>query len=149
AALAEGQRGQLRLSAGNLQAGDTELGDLQLAANGTPQAHQATMQVEGGLLDLSLAVDGGLSGADWRGRLHSAELQAEGQQWALRQPASLERLASGQLTVGAHCWVSGPASLCADNQRLLPDPQLRYRLRDFPLQSLAGYLPDNLRWLGE
>lgn len=149
AALAEGQRGQLRLSAGNLQAGDTELGDLQLAADGTPQAHQATMQVEGGLLDLSLAVDGGLGGDDWRGRLRSAELQAEGQQWALRQPASLERLASGVFTLGAHCWVSGPASLCADNQRLLPDPQLRYRLRDFPLQSLAGYLPDNLRWLGE
>lgn len=149
AALAEGQRGQLRLDASGLEAGDTELGDLQLAADGTQQAHQATVQLEGGLLDLSLAVDGGLRGDDWRGRLRSAELQAEGQQWALRQPASLERLASGTFTLGAHCWASGPATLCADNQRLLPDPQLRYRLRDFPLQSLAGYLPDNLRWLGE
>ncbi|MBA1263368.1 translocation/assembly module TamB domain-containing protein [Stutzerimonas stutzeri] len=149
AAVGEGQRGQLRLSAGNLQAGDTELGDLQLAAEGTQQAHQATVQLKGGLLDLSLAVDGGLRGDDWRGRLRSAELQAEGQQWALRQPASLERLASGTFTLGAHCWMSGPATLCADNQRLLPDPQLRYRLRDFPLRSLASYLPDNLRWLGE
>src|SRR5690606_14192432 len=33
--------------------------------------------------------------------------------------------------------------------RLLPDPQLRYRLRDFPLESLAAYLPDNLVWQGE
>ena len=149
AALAEGQRGQLRLEAAGLQAGDTELGTLQVTADGTQQAHRASAQLAGGLLDLSLAAAGGLQGDDWRGQLRSAELQAEGQHWALRQPASLQRLANGTLTLGAHCWVSGPASLCADNQRVQPDPQLRYRLRDFPLQSLASYLPDNLRWLGE
>ena len=149
AALAEGQRGQLRLSAAGLEAGDTQLGNLQLTGEGTQQAHQANLQLEGGVLDLALAADGGLRGEDWRGRLSRLRLQAEGQDWALREPASLERLANGTFTLGAHCLASGPATLCADSQRLQPDPQLRYRLRDFPLESLAGYLPDNLRWLGE
>ena len=149
AALSEGQRGQLRLSAAGLEAGDTELGNLKLTGEGTQQAHQASLQLEGGLLDLVLAADGALRGGDWRGRLSRARLQAEGQDWALREPASIERLANGTFTLGAHCLANGPATLCADRQRLQPDPQLRYRLRDFPLQSLASYLPDNLRWLGE
>ena len=149
AVLSEGQRGQLRLTAAGLEAGDTELGNLQLTGEGTQQAHQANLQLEGGLLDLALAADGGLQGGDWRGRLSRVRLQAEGQDWALREPATMVRLADGTFTLGAHCLASGPATLCADSQRLQPDPQLRYRLRDFPLQSLASYLPDNLRWLGE
>ena len=147
--LQEGQRGQLRLTADGLQAGDTDLGQLQVNADGTRQAHEAELRLQGPLLNLSLALDGGLRGEDWSGRLVQAELDAKGQQWALQQPASLERLASGRITVGAHCWGSGPATLCAEDQRLLPDPQLRYRLRDFQLESLAAYLPNNLIWQGE
>ena len=149
ASLAEGERGQLSLDAKGLQAGATEIGELELSAEGTQAAHQARLQLQGPLLDLSLALTGGLDGGDWRGRLMDAELDAQGQQWALRDPASLQRLESGRITFGAHCWVSGQASLCADEQRLQPDPQLRYRLRDFPLESLAEYLPDNLIWQGE
>lgn len=149
AALSEGERGRLRLTAEQLQAGDTELGQLQIEADGKRQAHQARLQLHGPLLDLSLALEGGLRGEDWRGRLVRAELEAKEQRWALQQPATLQRLSSGQIDLGAHCWGSGPATLCAENQRLLPDPQLRYRLRDFPLESLASYLPDNLNWQGE
>jgi len=149
ASLEDGERGQLQLTADGLQAGETELGQLQVRANGTQQTHQATMSVQGPLLDLSLALNGGLDNGDWRGRLLSAELEAKEQQWSLQQPATLERLDSGRINVGAHCWGSGPATLCAEDQRLLPDPRLRYRLRDFPLESLAAYLPDNLVWQGE
>ncbi len=149
ARLERGERGQLRLVADGLQAGDTELGRLQVTGDGSQQAHQADLQLQGPLLDLSLALDGGLKGGDWRGRLLRAELDAQGQQWALQRPASLERLANGRITFGEHCFGSGPATLCAEDQRLLPDPRLRYRLRDFPLESLAEYLPDNLNWQGE
>jgi len=149
ASLQQGERGQLRLSADGLQAGDTDLGELQISAEGSRQAHQAGLNLQGPLLDLHLALDGGLRGEGWRGRLRQAELNAKGQQWALQQPATLERLANGRITLGSHCWGSGPATLCADDQRLLPDPQLRYRLRDFPLESLAAYLPGNLAWQGE
>ena len=149
ASLSQGERGQLSLDAKGLQSGATDIGELQLSAEGTPAAHQARLQLQGPLLDLSLALAGGLEGGDWRGRLMEAELDAQGQQWALRDPASLQRLASGKITFGAHCWASGQATLCADDQQLQPDPQLRYRLRDFPLESLAEYLPDNLIWQGE
>lgn len=149
ASLSEGERGQLSLDATGLKAGTTEVGQLQLSAEGTQAAHQARLQLQGPLADLSLALTGGFDGGDWQGRLMQAELDAQGQQWALRDPATLQRLESGKITFGAHCWVSGQATLCADDQRLQPDPQLRYRLRDFPLETLAEYLPDNLIWQGE
>lgn len=149
ASLSEGARGQLSLDASGLQAGATEIGELQLSAEGTQAAHQARLQLQGPLLDLSLALNGGLEGGDWRGRLMDAELDARGQQWALRDPATLQRLDNGKITFGAHCWASGQATLCADDQRLQPEPQLRYRLRGFPLESLAEYLPENLIWQGE
>jgi translocation and assembly module TamB len=149
ASLEQGERGRLQLTANGLQAGDTDLGQLQLNADGSRQAHQANLSLRGPLLDLSMALDGALRGDDWRGRLLRVELDAKGQQWALQQPAAVVRLANGRITLGAHCWGSGPATLCAEDQRLLPDPQLRYRLRDFPLESLAAHLPDNLIWQGE
>ncbi len=149
AGLAEGERGTLRLDAQGIEAGTTEIGTLRLDAEGTQAAHQVTLSLQGPLLELSMALDGGLKSGDWRGRLARARVDAKGQEWALRDPASLRRLADGSLTLGAHCWASGQASLCADDQQLQPDPRLRYRLREFPLESLAEYLPDNLRWQGE
>lgn len=147
--LADGERGQLRLSAGGLRAGETEIGELRLDASGTLDSHVAALDLQGPLLDLEMGLEGGVRGEDWRGRLVRAALDAKGQQWALQQPATLERLANGRINFGAHCWGSGPATLCAENQQLAPDPKLRYRLRDFPIESLAEYLPDNLRWIGE
>jgi translocation and assembly module TamB len=149
ATLSEGERGKLSFDARGLRAGATDIGELRLSAEGTQDAHQARLSLHGPLLDMSLALGGGLQDGAWKGRLVQAELDAQGQHWALRDPATLQRLESGRITLGAHCWVSGQATLCADEQRLQPDPQLRYRLRDFPLESLAQYLPDNLIWQGE
>lgn len=149
ASLEDGERGQLQASASELRAGETDLGRLQLEAGGSLAEHRAELQMQGGLLDLALALDGGLQGEDWRGRLLSAELDAQQQNWALQAPAELARLADGTLTLGAHCFTSGPARLCGEQQRLMPEPRLRYRLSDFPLASLASYLPENFAWQGE
>lgn len=147
--LSDGERGRLALNAERIRAGDTDLGALQVNAEGTAEKHQADLQLQGPLLDLALAFDGGLRGEDWIGRLTRGELSAEQQNWALQRPATLQRFADGRLDLGAHCWLSGPATLCAEDQRLMPDPQIRYRLRDFALQSLAEYLPEDFRWQGE
>ncbi|MGE4404222.1 translocation/assembly module TamB domain-containing protein [Pseudomonas sp.] len=149
ARLAEGEQARLTLSAERIRAGETDLGGLQVEADGTRERHQANLQLQGPLLNLALAFDGGLRDGDWRGRLLRGSLSAEQQDWNLQQPAALRRFADGRLEFGAHCWLSGPASLCAEDQRLLPDPRIRYRLRDFPLQTLAGYLPDDFGWQGE
>lgn len=147
--LSDGERGHLVLNAERIRAGETDLGALQVRAEGTADKHQADLQLQGPLLDLALAFDGGLRGDDWIGRLLRGELSAEQQNWALQRPATLQRFADGRLELGAHCWRSGPASLCAEDQRIMPDPRIRYRLRDFALQSLAEYLPDDFRWQGE
>ncbi|MFC3607407.1 translocation/assembly module TamB domain-containing protein [Stutzerimonas tarimensis] len=149
ASLSEGERGQLSLRAASIDAAGTSVGDLTLEASGTQAEHSATLSLEGPLAEIDLAAEGGLHNDDWRGRLASARIEGYGQQWVLRDPATVERRGDGRVLLGAHCWSSAPATLCADDQRLLPDPQLRYRLRDFPLDSLAEFLPEDFAWQGE
>jgi translocation and assembly module TamB len=149
AALGEGERATLRLVADALQLGDNDMGNLQLDASGTRARHRAELRLDGPTLDFSAALEGGLQNADWQGRLLRAALQAHEQRWALQSPAAISRRADGRVELGAHCWLAAPASLCAEKQRLLPEPQLRYRLRDFPLNSLAGFFPEDFAWQGE
>ena len=44
--------------------------------------------------------------------------------------------------------MSGPASLCGEDQRLMPEPKLRYHLKQFPIDSLAQWLPKDFAWKG-
>src|SRR5690606_34942765 len=74
--LADGERARLRMTVDGITSGDTELGQLQLNADGTLDAHQAALQLQGGPLDLSLAAEGGMRGGDWRGRLLRAAVDA-------------------------------------------------------------------------
>lgn len=143
------QRGRVQLQADGLAAGDNEFGSLTADGSGDRVRQQLELNLKGPMLDLLLAVDGKLDGANWRGRLARGEVQAGGQDWRLEAPARLERLADGKLNFGAHCWRSGPASLCGGEQRLLPEPKLDYRLRDFPLASLTRWLPEDFAWQGE
>ncbi|MFP3373762.1 hypothetical protein, partial [Pseudomonas sp. SIMBA_068] len=79
------------------------------------------LDLQGPLLKLALGLDGALDQGSWRGRLASGDVQTGGQDWKLQNPARLERLANGTLNFGAHCWASGDASLCGEDQRLMPD----------------------------
>lgn len=60
-----------------------------------------------------------------------------------------QRLANGQLSLGAHCWQSVAASLCATEQQLLPTPKLDYQVRQLPMSSLAALWPTDFSWQGE
>lgn len=148
ARLDNAQRGQLTLKAGNIRLGETALGNLDVQGKGDSRQQAATLALDGPQLKLDLALDGTLSKGDWRGRLASGRIQAGGQDWQLQAPARLQRLASGQLDFGAHCWRSGQASLCGEDQRLAPDPRVRYHLKQFPLDSLAQWLPKDFAWQG-
>ncbi|QVM93343.1 translocation/assembly module TamB [Pseudomonas entomophila] len=148
ARLDSAQRGLVTLKAGNIRLGDTALGALDVQGKGDARQQAATLALDGPQLKLDLALDGALSKGDWRGRLASGRIQAGGQDWQLQAPARLQRLASGQLDFGAHCWRSGQASLCGEDQRLAPEPRLRYHLKQFPLDSLAQWLPKDFAWQG-
>lgn len=143
------QRGTLQLQVQRLASGDTLIGNLQLNGSGTRQRQQLDLALDDGPADLKLALAGDWNGSAWRGRLASGEVQGAGQTWQLEKPARLDYLADGRLEFGTHCWRSGAASLCGGEQRLLPEPRIDYKLRDFPLASLAPWLPEDFAWQGQ
>jgi len=148
AKLDSAQRANIELKTTGIQAGDTALGALTVDGQGDIKRQQVKLGLQGPLLKLALALDGNLDKGNWRGRLASGDVQTGGQDWKLQQPAKLERLADGKINFGAHCWLSGNASLCGEDQRLMPDPRLRYHLKQFPLDSLAQWLPKDFAWKG-
>lgn len=148
ARLDNAQRGLVTLKAGDIRLGDTALGNLDVEGKGDIRQQAATVGLDGPQLKLDLAADGQLAKGDWHGRLASGRIQAGGQDWRLQAPARVQRLANGQLDLGAHCWRAGQASLCGEDQRLAPEPRLRFHLKQFPLDSLAQWLPKDFAWQG-
>ena len=148
ATLDSAQRAKIDLKGSGFQAGDTSLGTLTASGQGDIKSQKLTLDLQGPKLKLALGLDGSLDNGNWRARLASGDIQAGGQDWKLQGPAKLERLADGKINFGAHCWQSGPASLCGEDQRLMPDPKLRYHLKQFPIESLAQWLPKDFAWQG-
>ncbi|OAI91731.1 translocation/assembly module TamB domain-containing protein [Pseudomonas putida] len=144
------QKALVNLDARGIRAGETALGTLTAKGQGDIRQQQLQLALDGPQLKLDLGLDGQLDQkkGDWRGRLARGEIKAGGQDWRLQAPATLQRLANGQIDFGAHCWRSGPASLCGDPQRLAPEPRIRYHLKEFPLESLAQWLPKDFAWQG-
>lgn len=143
------QRAKIDLKGSGIQAGETQVGTFTASAQGDIKNQKVQLDLAGPLLKLALALDGNLDQGNWRGRLASGDVQAGGQDWKLQAPAKIERMADGKLTFAAHCWVSGPASLCGEDQRLMPEPKLRYHLKQFPIDSLAQWLPKDFAWQGK
>ncbi|MBD0703813.1 translocation/assembly module TamB domain-containing protein [Pseudomonas sp. PSB1] len=148
ATLDSAQRSKVDLKASGIRAGDTSLGVLTVSGQGDIRQQKLTLDLQGPQLETALALDGVLDQGNWRGRLSSGNVQAGGQAWRLQAPAKLERLANGTLNLGAHCWRSGEASLCGEDQRLMPEPKLRYHLKQFPIESLAQWMPKDFAWQG-
>ena len=142
------QRAKIDLKGSGIQVGDTSLGTLTVSAQGDIKSQKLNLALLGPKLKLALGLDGNLDQGNWRGRLASGDIQAGGQDWRLQNPAKLERLADGKINFGAHCWTSGSASLCGEDQRLMPEPKLRYHLKQFPIESLAQWLPKDFAWQG-
>lgn len=148
ARLDSAQRAKIDLKGSGIQSGDTQVGTLTASAQGDIRQQKVQLDLAGPLVKLALALDGTLDKGNWRGRLASGDVQAGGQDWRLQSPAKIERLADGRLTFAAHCWVSGASSLCGEDQRLMPEPKLRYHLKQFPIDSLAAFLPKDFAWQG-
>lgn len=149
ATLDSAQRAKIDLKGSGIQAGDTSLGTLTASGQGDIKSQKLSLDLQGPQLKLALGLDGALDKGNWRGRLASGDIQAGGQDWKLQGPAKLERLADGKINFGAHCWMSGDASLCGEDQRLMPEPKLRYHLKQFPIDSLAQWLPKDFAWKGK
>lgn len=123
---------------------------LKVEANGTQDEHRVELDVrhqDAGLqLDFSGAA--GAAWASWQGKLEKGEIDVPGQEqnWVLDAPAGLTYSKSGDLTFAAHCWRWQQSSVCAEEQTLLPAPEIAYRINNFPAAALAPVLPETLRW---
>ncbi len=139
-----------KATAEDVRAGDQRLERLELGLSGTQEAHRLTLRALHEEADLGVALAGGVGDAwdSWRGSLDSGEINLPGpsQVWTLDQPADLDYSKGGTLTFGAHCWRWRESSVCAGDQILMPDPQLAYRVDNFPSKALASLLPETLRW---
>ncbi|WP_397377700.1 translocation/assembly module TamB domain-containing protein [Pseudomonas sp.] len=143
------QQAGLSLQAQGLELNQQDLGSLNLDASGDVRQQRLALSLQGPLLHSELAMAGQWDKGNWRGSLSRGELTSSGQRWQLQQPARVQRLANGQLSLGAHCWQSAAASLCATEQQLLPTPKLDYQLRQLPMSSLAALWPADFSWQGE
>ena len=146
AALDARQQGKLSAKGTGLAVGDRALGTITTEAAGDAQGHQLRLGLTGPQARLELNAEGAWRSGAWKGRLTRGQVEAGQQAWTLQAPASLQRLAGGQVELGAHCWRAGTASLCADEQRLAPEPRLRLHLRDLSMASLQSWMPQGVEW---
>lgn len=145
ASVREGQRLASALKTQGVRAGEQLIGDIDVTLNGTRDNHRLTLDLENPEAEVQAALEGGLHDI-WSGALVSGRVASAGQAWTLDQPAALAYTGTGRLTLGAHCWRWQDSSLCAEDQVLLPNQKIAYRLDNFPVSALAALWPDNFRW---
>lgn len=123
---------------------------LIVKAEGTQSEHAVAIdaQHQDARLQLDFQGAAGEAWASWKGELTRGVIGVPGQtqSWELASPAELAYEASGELNFAAHCWHWQQSSVCADDQTLLPEPRIVYRIDSFPAAALAPVMPENLRW---
>lgn len=144
------QRAQFALAAQRIWSGESEIGTLQLGGQGTLEAHSAELALTGPLLNTQLNLSGGLNPkGDWLGQIQKLALSSHEQDWVLQKTTAINYRSTGELTLAAHCLKGGQASLCAGEQRLLPETQIDYHLLNFPLATLQPWLPADAQLSGQ
>lgn len=141
ASLREGFNIQADLRGTEARYGEQLLEDLSLALTGTRDDHRLRLNARHKEAELSLLLAGDASESwnAWAGALEQGQISvpAHSQQWTLSEPAALEYTEAGRLTLGQHCWQWQQASVCAENQTLLPTQDIAYRIENFPTTALA------------
>ncbi|WP_239985661.1 translocation/assembly module TamB domain-containing protein [Marinobacter salexigens] len=123
---------------------------LSVKAQGTQGDHKVAIdaQRETGRLQLDFQGAAGDDWATWQGELARGvvDVPAQKQSWVLASPTELNYGENGGLSFAAHCWRWKESSVCADDQALLPVPEISYRIDNFPTTALDSLLPENMRW---
>ncbi|HEY9119998.1 MAG TPA: translocation/assembly module TamB domain-containing protein [Marinobacter sp.] len=148
--LGEGLSVSADVEARELRYGEQLLQALTLGLSGTRDNHQLNVNAvhEEAEVGLVFAGKAGESWKTWQGALEQGRIEVpeQGHQWRLAGPAALEYTETGRLTFGSHCWRWEQASVCAEDQTLLPTQDIAYRIEDFPTTALAPLMPETLRW---
>ncbi|MBW0146779.1 translocation/assembly module TamB [Marinobacter sp. CAU 1620] len=153
AALKRGFSLTSRAEAQGIEAAGQRLEALALNASGTKADHELDISAIHAEATVRLLFAGGFNEGSWsawagslaRGRIDVPE---QNQRWDLESPAALAYTDNGELRFGAHCWRWQQSTVCAEDQTLLPTPNLAYRIDGFPTAALDPLMPEGLRWRG-
>lgn len=155
AAVKPGLRIKTSIRAKEVAASGQTLESLDIAVLGTRDEHRLEALLEHADASVRVLFRGGFDGdtwTAWQGELAEGliEIPDHDQRWTLQTPAALAYTATGkgELTVGQHCWRWQQSTVCAEDQTLLPTPDLAYRINNFPATALDPLLPERLRWQG-
>lgn len=144
------QRVQFALDAQRIWSGESEIGVLHIEGQGDVAAHTGQLALTGPVLNSEIKISGGLNDkGDWLGQIQQLQLSSHEQNWALEKSTAVNYLSSGELTLAAHCLKSGASSLCAGEQRLLPETKIDYHLLNFPLATLQPWMPADAEISGQ
>ncbi len=150
ASLGEGLSVSGDVQASELRYGEQLLQSLALELLGTRDNHRLHVNAIHEKAEVGLVFAGNASEdwKAWQGAVEQGRIDVpeQGQQWTLAEPAALEFTESGRLTFGRHCWQWQQASVCGEDQTLLPTQDIAYRIENFPTTALSPLMPETLRW---
>lgn len=130
----------LVVDATGLELGGIVFDRATIDVEGNAAAHSVELDLEGETLDLSLALEGARTGADWRGTLQRLQLvPGEGPAWTLRSPTRLA-LADGAWTLDEACLAGESMELCASASAAGGVQAAELSLEEMPLSALSGLL---------
>jgi len=140
--------------ANEVDAAGQKLQSVAVDLSGNREDHSLQAMVEHAEARVQVLFRGGFDGdtwAAWQGRLAEGriDIPEHDQRWTLQSPAALAYTSKGKLTLGQHCWRWQQSTVCADDQTLLPTPDLAYKISNFPGTALEPLLPERLRWQGQ
>ncbi|MEO7387316.1 MAG: translocation/assembly module TamB domain-containing protein, partial [Gammaproteobacteria bacterium] len=147
--LAARQRLTLDIAARDLVYAGRPLGDLAVAVTGRPDAHSASVRLDGGEVAVDLRTTGSYRNSVLTETVGTGTVTVPGaQRWVLREPATV-RLAGPDASVTAHCWTARDAELClADSHAGSRAFNVGLDLRHFLLASLSPWLPAGIAIAG-
>jgi translocation and assembly module TamB len=139
----------LNLTAAGISVSGWQLGDLDVLVAGALDDHSLRITLSGGKITTGLEARGTLKQGSLQEDFGQGFVMLPGaQQWTLQDTAVL-RLAGTDLSLGAHCWKLAEAGLClAETRSDARGTAGGFRLGNFPLASLATYLPAELQLEG-
>lgn len=146
-------QGELTLQVRAIQYQDQRIDTVDLKAQGSQRKHEVTLDVTSDLASTSLAMNGRLRTEPtlrWQGELERMWLNSPQGQWLLQQATALSfDQRTERVTVAAHCWVQGEASLCLEEEAELgARGETRLAIKQFDFKQLAGVLPKETKLSG-
>lgn len=150
AELNQKQQATLQLQTNQINVADANLGNLTINGSGNLNKQQLSVNLTGGIVTLLTSISSQQDQKNnWNIAINQLKIHSYDQNWQTQQPITMKYSNNGSLTINPHCLQSQKATLCAiDQQKILPTPQISYKLANFPLQDLNPWFPKDFNWQG-